>query len=518
MAFSLNINSLFSRSVREAIGERTLKTNPLQNVLVNGKNAVRVAIGGSFNGFLVGLAFSTIPSLTWGLSGLWAMFTSASLELYYFDWNQPDDQIDQAAKQQWQQYGSLLGGLSGNAFGYFACGVVPATSMAVFNRDLAVYVLREVGEEAFEELTSQFSYALQQTVRNLARQSFGWLYKGARRWLKDPNNPVGDLIFGGRAAEVREKWGAANAPSWSFAQEVDEKVEKIPSQFWQNFTEEFIEEAIDACIEAGYVVANAAESFYARQRMSEVFSKEKSRVIEVTPNKDNDREKLILAGPESDIRGQLPAVLAHHQLIESRDIGQLIGQQLDDYVRAKPLEGLRLVFKMFNFKSPPYSRRGTQRLVEVTVTVPNVDRSKIDWDKLRLACGGANGYLWGRFRSRVELEDGHTMSCYGGTPDEAEDRVRAFMALSESAMRTISGIEEKKEGVRLTNSKLYKETTRVYPGYVTIINRERTLRNDLGNRSLDGNYIDKEARIDLWRGTKPPDFEEKIIELLRRAT
>lgn len=517
MAFSLNPSSLYSRVVRSRIGARAFNSNPMKSLRQGGKLVKQYAIGGSFKGYLIGFIMSQIPNLTWSLSGLWSLFTSSAIELYYFNWNQPDDAIDRQAKARWMMYGSLLGGTAGNAIGFFACGVVPASSLMVFNEDLGVYVLREVGEEAFEELTFNLSYALRLSVRNLARQSFSWLYKGARRWLRDPENKTLNVLFPGRAEEIKAKWGESGSQVWSFAQEVDEQIERIPSTFWQNFTEELIEESIDACIEAGYVVSNSVESFYARQRLSERFTQSPERVIEVQPNRDNDLEKITLAGPEEVLRAQLPAVLANHQVMESRDIGQFIGDTVDDYIRPRPFEGIRLKFHLYSVKSPPYTRRGQQRLVRVTVTVVDVDRIKLDWDKLKQACGGPNGYLWGRWRAHAILTNNQSLTVYGGTKDEATDQLKRFLFLSDQEIKTISCTEEIKEGERLRNPKMYKETTRVYPGHVTIINRERTLSIDRGHRSREGNYIDKKGRLDLWRSVKPPNFEQMIQELLRKA-
>lgn len=518
MGLSLNLGGLFSREVRNNLGPRTLLTNPLRKMVRNGKLVGVLNFGGNFQGFITGLVMSQLPNLVWSISGLWDIFTSAAINLYYFDWNVPDATLDAQAKARWQSYGSVLGGVAGNTFGYFVCGVVPATSMMAFDEKLALHVLREVGEEALDELAYNFSYVLRMTVRNLAQQGAGWLYKGARRWLKDPNNPILDMAFGGRADEIRKTWGEANAPSWSFAESVEQRVEKIPSAFWRNFTEEFIDEAMDACIEAGYVVANSMEGYFAQRKAADDLGRGPQRVVEVQPNRDNDREKIVLAGYEPEVRAALPSVLAQHQMIEVRDVGQIVGQPLDDYVRARPFDKLRLKFKMFSFKSPPYSSRGEDRLVEVTVTVPNVDRSKLDWDRLIQVCGGRNGYLWGRYRCNAVLDDGHRLSVYGATEEEAKDRLQQFLLLSESSVKTLSITEEKKTGARLENPKLYKETTRVYPGYVSIINKELTNRMDLGRPSINGNYIKRDARIDLWRNVKPPNFEDKIRELLQRST
>ncbi|MFQ4134758.1 hypothetical protein PGN35_000390 [Nodosilinea sp. PGN35] len=517
MGFSLTPGDLYSRATRLQVGARTGAKNLLEKVAQAGKQLVNYLTWGNLKGFLIGAALAQIPTLVFSLSNLWGLFTNAAIELYYFDWNIPDDRIDMQAKNRWTAYGGILGGTAGNAIGFFACGIVPASSLFAFDERLATYVLKEVGEEAFEELTFEMAYVLKLSLRNLARQTAGWMYKGARRWLKDPKNPMGRLLFGGRADKVRETWGEANAPSWSFAIAVEEQVEKIPSMFWQNFTEELIEEAIDACIEAGYVVANSIEGYYAQQKLAQSLAQEAQRVVEVTPNRENDAETFVLAGPESEVRGQLTTVLTTHQMIESRDVGQIVGQPLNDYVRPRPLDGLRLKFVLYSLKTPPYARMGNQRLVEVSVSVSDVARAKLDWERLLFACGGRNGYLWGRFRAHAVLDNGHPLAVYAGTPAEAEDRLKAFLQLSTAEIRTLSITEEKKEAQRLVNPKMYKETTRVYPAYVTIINRQRTLAADQGRRSREGNFIDKKARIDLWRQTQPADFDEIVRELLRRA-
>jgi hypothetical protein len=514
MGLTLAASSLLSRATRHRIGQRFLTLKPVQSVVKNGKASAVLNFANRYRGFLVGFGLAILPSLTWTLSSLWDLFTQSLLELYYFDWNQPDEQLDQQAQQQWNAYGSILGGTVGNALGYFVCGIVPATSMFAFNRDLATYVLREVSQEAAEEITANLANALRLATRNLVRQSFGWLYKGARRWLKDPNNPVLEIIFPGRANEIREQWGTTNAPPWTFAEQIEQRVEKIPSAFWRNFTEELIDEALDACIEAGYVVANAAETYYARQRLAEAFTREPARVVELTPDRANDRETIILAGPESAVRGHLTGTLAHYQLIEHRDVGQIIGMPQDDYVRDRPLT-LRLKFQLYRFSNPPFRRRNGEGFNPVTITVPDVKRSALNWQTLRLAVGGANGYLWGRWKAKGRIEGRRYVTVYGATESEAEQRLTAVMALSEATLQTINITEELKAGERLTNPKLQKDPIRIYPGHVTIINRQRVIAIDQGRGSVDGNYADRHARFDLWRETPPPDFSERVAELLR---
>jgi hypothetical protein len=104
---------------------------------------------------------------------------------------------------------------------------------------------------------------------------------------------------------------------------------------------------------------------------------------------------------------------------------------------------------------------------------------------------------------------------YGATPGEAEERLRAIMTLSNSDIQTVTVTEELRADARLSNPRLQKETTRVYPGHVTIINRQRSIAADQGRVSVAGAFLDKTARFDLWRDTPPINFNEDVAELFR---
>lgn len=513
MAINLDPANLFSRSVRANTAGRNFRVNPTSSTLVNGKPQILWNISNHFQGFATGLVLSSLPFITWSITTLWELVVQTATVVWYFDWNAPDDQLDRQAQQQWNAYGSIVGSAVGNTIGWLACGVLPATSMFAFNEGMAAYVLREVGEEAYEELIFNVASTIRFALRNLVQQGFLYTYQNVRRWLKNPDNPILDTIFPNRANEIRSTWGEADAPQFTFAQAVEERIEQIPSQFWRNFVEEAIDEAFDACVEAGYVVTSSVDGFLAQQRIAQAQAN-RSRVVEVTPNRANDREKLILAGPEDQVRASLPATIAQYQMIDNRDIGQIVGMPVDDYVRDRDLS-LRIKFQLFSEPAPPYRRVGSSRLVEVTITIPEVRRAALDWLTLKQALGGPNGYLWGRFKARARLSAKQYVTVYGATADEAEDRLRAIMQLSDLTIETINVIEERRADERLLNPRLQKETTRVYPGFVTVINRQRVIAIDQGRAAVNGNYFDRSERFELWSDTPPPDFSERLQEVLR---
>ncbi len=178
---------------------------------------------------------------------------------------------------------------------------------------------------------------------------------------------------------------------------------------------------------------------------------------------------------------------------------------------------LRAKIKLFSVSEPPYVSTKGKRVTEVTVSIPDISRNKLDWERIKTACGGANGYLWGRFKATAQLSNGRPFVVYGSTADQAENNLKRFLTLSTAEIVTISVTEELKEGARLTNPRLQKEATRVYPAYITIVNRDLQLATDRGKPTKKGNYKDRSTRIELWGSRKPSDFEAVIADVLKKA-
>jgi hypothetical protein len=514
MGLSFSAADLLSRLNRKA---KTLATSPVGKNLVNGVIQNQVSFANYMKGFAISTALSAIPHLVWSITAVWDLFVQAALFVYYFDWNIPDSSLDAMATSQWRSYAGLLGGSVGNTLGWLGCGVLPATSIMAVNESMGAYVLREVGTEAFEEFTFNVAYVLRFTLTTLAQQGFYQSYKNIRKWLKDDSNPFLDRMFPGRANDIRQNWGASDSDSFTFAGEVEERIEKIPSEFWRNFTEELVEEAFDACIEAGYVVANSIDGYLAQQKLANRLDNDRLRVVEVKPDRSNDRETVIIAGPEAATKAALTQTIAHYQMIDNRDVGQIVAQPLDDYVREKDLT-LRLKFQLFSESSPPYSHRSKNRFIRAQITVPDIKRSALDWDKFKFALGGVNGYLWGPYRAIGRIDGGRYVRVYAASASEAEDRLRAVMTLSTAELKTINVSKQVRDLERVVNDRLYNSPQRIYPGYVTVVNRARIIAADKGRVATDGNFLDRFERFDLWRQAKPADFEIRVAELLRFST
>lgn len=228
-------------------------------------------------------------------------------------------------------------------------------------------------------------------------------------------------------------------------------------------------------------------------------------------------ERIILKGRAETLKPIITQILAIYQLIENRDIGEFCGSSIEEAVCSKP-QTLKIRLLYYNVAAPPWKKiQTTDRLVQATYHVPFISRTKVDWETIKTAAGGTNGYMWGHWRATANIEkDGSLaqMQIHGSSKSEAVQRLKALAALSEGRIASLSCTEEEKEGDRATNPSLFKETTRVYPAYFTIIHQEKVF-TESSRSTLRGKYKQTKFRIPLWTESKPDDADELIREALR---
>lgn len=197
---------------------------------------------------------------TLDFSSLWGAFTQGVNALWNFNFSVSDKDIEEQVNSMWNSFGSLLGGTLGNLVGFTACGALPGSALLVLNEGLAMTVLKEVGEEAFQEFIGNLSNLSMSLWRAAASTTMLWAYKDIRRAVKFPGNPFGKALKGIMGEEKFKKWGQDGSESFTFGSTFETFVEKIPLKFLENFIEEFFEEATDSCVEAGFIVTNTVES------------------------------------------------------------------------------------------------------------------------------------------------------------------------------------------------------------------------------------------------------------------
>ncbi|UYD38977.1 hypothetical protein [Tolypothrix sp. PCC 7601] len=449
------------------------------------------------------------------VSGIWSLFVSTSQFIWNFNWNMTDDEIDQQIANSWNAIGSMLGGTLGNAFGQLVCGVLPSAYIFTFNEALGAHLLADVSEELAEEFIANLSNLIRYTFMSGVQQLLLLSFKNIRKFIKGNSVLIG-YLFGDNAQKAVQAWGSANSKPWSFAKAMDDAVEAIPNEFLRNFVEEFLEEAWEGCVEAGYIVANGIDSYLAQQKLAQARTPVlgRQRYVEITPDRSNDRERIVLAGPQESLKPMIVQTLSNYQLIENRDVGSLVGMPADEYMRAKP-QTVRIIITFYSVQKPPFISGNGVRLVRATYSVSDLKRSKCTWEDIKLACGGTNGYMWGRYRCTAKLNNGRKLVCMGATPDEAEDRVRALAVLSSAEIvGNPTPSEDRKKDIA---GAYIKQPTRLYPAFFTIMNQYKVSGAfGSGIPLSDGIYNRKNDKIYLWTDTEPLGTSERIAELLTR--
>lgn len=516
-------STLRSRIVRTAVagsdGKREIAGyDPQQNQGGGIIGAIANFLGNGLK-FVGWLVVSALKYFAFSFSSAFGLFVSAVTFIDNFDWNASDAQLDAGLQAAWNQFGSVLGGAVGNTLGWLLCGLGTASGIFLFNEALGLYLLKEVGEEALDEILASMRNVLLYTYRLAARAFFTGAYKNLRRLAKkillDPENPVSTMLKGvlGLSDDAIKSWGSGKRP-WILSRKREDAISKITPPFWENFTEDALEEFSEACIESGYVIAGGLDNWFAAQKLAQstVFGEE--RAVEITPNRTAENDRIVLVGKERLLRDAIPTALAHYQLVENRDVGQIMGEPMREYLRKTP-SSLALKIQLFSAKQPPWTDALGKPARRVQITIPDLNKTKLDWTALKIALGGSSGYLWGRFRAVSKLSNGSSMIVYGGSSEEAKDRLQGLLYFSNATIVTLTVSEEQKEGARLTYSALYKEATLIYPGYVTILNRQKVLNEESGVATLSGVYKNRRDRLELWTDTKPTDWDERITELLK---
>lgn len=463
---------------------------------------------------LVGWIFPPAGWLAGGIATFVAGLVVQSINFVMnFNWNATDAELDAITRQNIARLGGLVGGTLGNAFGWILCGVVPGLVIHKFNPLLGLKVLKDVGQEGLEELADNLALLVRSVLATATTWTVIQAYKGWRRlakgWAK--NDPILKSLIKlvpGLGKNI-EKWGEKGSKPWTFAGARDELIEKLPDGWMENSIEELVEETWEACVEALYVVAADVDQWMLEQQIEKEFKNGPEEVVEITPNRENEEEKIVLAGPQELIRPVIVQTMTSHQLIENRDVGLWVGQPVREAMKSTPISiQLRIIMSS--------KQKSVFKAKRVQITIPNVARGRLDWLDIKQRLGGINGYMWGRYKAKAQLSGGHSLSIWAATDSEAVDRVTMLATLSNEEILGVTVTEEKREASRRRFEALRKQPTRIYPWAMTIINQQKVLNEESGRAQLSGVYQRREkSLIPLHTATRPDNYSELITDLFR---
>lgn len=295
MALAINLSSLSSRATRLASangGIRRIAVNATasrdkeEGGLLGVYNAVE-----KFGRSLMSFAFNKIKeffSIDW--RKLYQQVVQGVRYILTFDINKTDKQIEEEIKQAEIAIASAKGSLAGQSLGFILCGIAPAASIAVFNKPLALYAMKEVGEEAAEEIAGSLANLVRLQSQQSARIGILNLFKNNRDFCRGAAIGVANLLVkaGILTQESVDKANKERNKPWSIASSLEESIESIKDPESRAFWEEFWDELGDSCIEAGYIVAGSIDSYFAMQKMANESQFGSERIIEIQPIRNQD--------------------------------------------------------------------------------------------------------------------------------------------------------------------------------------------------------------------------------------
>jgi hypothetical protein len=475
-------SALKSQAVRSTLGERVfdlfgeLNAKPDKDEDGNIIDWV-IGAGKRLTGFVLGGVKSWLSSIVGGLGSFVRWALTGVVRLASFNWNAADAEIGRMMHANNLAMAAALGDLVGGGAVWLATiGIagVAALKFPVLGGKIAL----ELAEEGAEEIRAKVINCVNQAGNSLSQNALLWTYlQGRRAWRKALGMPP----------EVKE-----GAEPWILSEKIEQWIESIPDDLIRTFVDSAVESAAEAILEAGFVISYAIDDYYASAKLAQEAQFGEERTLKVTPDKRVDQEFITLTGPQTLIQQNVQTALTTHRWIHNRDVGHIVGQPAEDWLRAgMQRRKLTIVFK--SKAEPPWSG-GTERVKEVSYTIPEPDTG-LTWQRIKTA---AKPFNWGKYRATANLDNGRQMAVYGATPVDAEDKLKELLPLSTGQLLTLSVSEEKDRHVNLK-----KEVTRMYPAYATLLIRRSTAELTGTNDLSGNNYKEDHIRIELWPDTEP---------------
>lgn len=382
MSASITLAQLGSRVIRSSVGQRTIK--PLQRQTTIGAIIGWVVEGAQQLGNFI---LRAIGFTGFSFAAVLGVIFNVVRFIWTFNWNISDEQLRQNIQSNFESVASLAGGTLGNALGYLSCGVLPSAVIYAFNPALGALALKNVAEEMVDEFVGNLQSLTVATFQLGTQIVLSWLFSNARRLIKNSAEAIGNIL-GDRVENIIKAWGNGSE-AWSMGNEFEEWIESIENQALENFTEELAEELIEGCVEAGFVVANTADQFYAQQKLNELAAIETQDIVILQPNRNVPDNKIVLAGTGGQIRQHITSALVTHQIMDDRDVGVIYGT--DDEM---PVRGTKpgVILKFYERKQDRIIGQGangqpvsSSNPASMKISFRLMDKSERDFENINYA-------------------------------------------------------------------------------------------------------------------------------------
>lgn len=490
-------------------------------------------------------AINTIQSIkSWGLTELWGLFNANRQFVWNFNFNASDEALEEQLRSQRVALAAQLGGAVGCSVGWAAgmaagaaldagvsaAGQALGMPLLVFDRAAMMHGLKVAGEEGLDELSAMFgNFARNLILFNLRFFAIKW-YKNIRRLIKLSNRYGLAALLPDGVNQAIENWGAKNAEPWSFAIATENAIESIPNEGIRAFAENFIEEADECFIEAGYIYAASVDGYKQNLMDTREAVLGVQQTVEIVPDRDAPDEVIVVSGRDQVARGAIMSSLATHQMVQNRDMGQIVGRDINEaMLNQTPHSTLSLRLRWSPRKEPPFTK--TQHALDgfnpnlwtaPEFNLPWLDPVKMDWDRIKRAAGGLEGFESGPIRVSAYIGwpelglAGRAVTIFAGTRSEGRRILESLADLSSGELHSIRYGERQNDpnNPNLTQ----KERVRVYPQYCYVTSQRREIDKSKGRGTLTGNWSPRRERVELWTAEEGVGVAAILTDLKRWHT
>lgn len=258
--------------------KRTFSSQYAESSGSDGKNLLGKLLGGlkRLGGFALSIANALGIQISW--TSLWQFCQMTSYTIYNFDWNQSDEQL----KKQIEAVNGMIANLAGYILGDVSIRVVtvavidgipirypiiPARLAVEIAREKIAVIKKDIKHIAGHNIESQFKFGIQLIgqlgVQNLFYQSILSL-----RSLK---------AFG---LEPVEKAGER----WSFATEVDKKIQSIQPKILQEFVRGYLGGLENAFWDQGYILSMGLDDIWAMDDLRHEVNDGEQKAVRINPD------------------------------------------------------------------------------------------------------------------------------------------------------------------------------------------------------------------------------------------
>ncbi|NEQ41905.1 MAG: hypothetical protein F6K40_39285 [Okeania sp. SIO3I5] len=519
LAFTRKLSSMRSRKARlRATGNqgvrkwsrtRSTKGGGIQNLFKN------------WGGRLVGWINSGLNELKKRLSKIsvtqifQALVNTGNL-LLNFNFQVTDTEIDKQIDAINKSIVTRGFGAVGRTLGSTICGLGGAALITKFNPSLGYHVMSNVAPEVAEELLSEWSQALSQAATQYATAKALEFFKGARKFLKDPNNPFGQVLRKLVGDKTIDEWGNPGNKEWTFKKGVGNLVKRVikDEELLENLQEGW-EEFSDACIDAGFMIAGSIDDWIGMQSWQREGLLGRTRTIQVTPNREVPSETVILTGTEQNLRTATTEIIATSQLLNNRDIGtQIIGEDNEPIITNN---GISVTLEFYAYSQPPYNtnERIKEGNARSRLTIPNCDPLKLNWDNIKTLFGGKNkSHDKGDIFAEARLDNGRKLKSWVDSEPEGVTLLEKMARISKADIIL---------PIQFTSKRKYEGKGRIQPrkrrpqylAYIHISNNPRITKYEALSNQKEVKA--SKGRIPMYYESKPSWVDDKIRDIVKKS-